>query len=361
MKDSITVLGAGNSGLAMASHLSLMGYKVCLWNRSRKPLEDILSNDKGTVYVEGVVKGQVKIDLITNDMKEAVGFSKLIMVTTPADAHADIARFVSALVTSDHIVVLNPGRCFGVVDFINILKASGCDKLPVVAETQTILYTCRKTSFNRSLILALKKQVLISSTSRKNTEKVIESLPACIRSYFVPAGNMLETSLGNIGMILHSLPVLMNTGWIENRKTSFKYYYDGITPSISKLLEKMDKERLETANRTGMVLPSLSDWLVTSYGAIGESLFDKLQSVESYKTIEALDTLQHRYIFEDIPFGLVPMESIGKAFKLPMKITALTIELANEIFDFDFRKKGRTLDSLKISIDDILEWAGNEK
>jgi len=30
----ITVIGAGNSGLAMAAHLAMEGYSVRLWNRS---------------------------------------------------------------------------------------------------------------------------------------------------------------------------------------------------------------------------------------------------------------------------------------------------------------------------------------
>jgi opine dehydrogenase len=356
----VTIIGAGNSGLAMAAHLSLNGHPVCLWNRSLKTLENIISEGQGSILAEGVVNGNAKIDLITGDIEKAVNFSRIIMVTTPADAHSNISMLSAPYLKKDHIVILNPGRCFGAIDFLKKLSDKNCKDLPTVAETQTILYTCRKMPPNRSLILALKKKVLISSTNFKNTMKVMENLPDCIRPYFHPAGSLLETSLGNVGMILHCLPVLMNVGWIENKKTSFKYYYDGITPSIAKLLEKIDNERLDVARHLGLTVPSLSAWLEVTYGVSGESLYDKIQGVESYRTIEALDTLEHRYLLEDIPFGLVPIEDIGKQIGLTMKITTLIIELANEIFGFDFRDKGRTLKSLGISLSDLILWNKNE-
>ncbi|MGI6394835.1 MAG: NAD/NADP octopine/nopaline dehydrogenase family protein [bacterium] len=360
MDRSVTIIGAGNSGLAMAAHLSLNGHSVCLWNRSRNIIEDIISTGDKTICVEGVVNGKAKIELVTSDIEEAVSFSKLVMITTPADAHSNIALLSAPYLTGEHTIVLNPGRCFGVVDFFKKISDQKCKNLPTVAETQTILYTCRKIPPNRSLILALKKKVLIASTSYKETIKVIENLPDCIKTHFHPAESLLETSLGNVGMILHCLPVLMNVGWIENKKTSFKYYYDGITPSIAKLLEKIDSERLDVAGHLGLTVPSLSEWLETTYSVSGETLYDKIQSVESYRTIEALDTLQHRYLLEDIPFGLVPIEDIGKQMGLSMKITTLIIELANEIFDFDFREKGRTLKSLGISLSDLISWNKNE-
>jgi len=44
---NVTVLGAGNSGLAMAAHLSLYGNKVRLWNRSKENIAKIM--ETGTI------------------------------------------------------------------------------------------------------------------------------------------------------------------------------------------------------------------------------------------------------------------------------------------------------------------------
>ena len=60
------------------------------------------------------------------------------------------------------------------------------------------------------------------------TQEIISRLPQCLQSHFVPAKSMIETSIGNVGMVLHCAPLLLNTGWTEENST-YKYYYDGIT------------------------------------------------------------------------------------------------------------------------------------
>ena len=85
----------------------------------------------------------------------------------------------------------------------------------------------------------MKNDVEIASIGKNDLEYIISRIPMCIRKYFKPVKSTVITSLSNVGMILHCAPVLMNIGWIENKKTAFKYYYDGITPSIASFLEKM--------------------------------------------------------------------------------------------------------------------------
>ena len=38
----VTVIGAGNSGIAMAAHLSKEGNEVTLWNRSRANISKLM-------------------------------------------------------------------------------------------------------------------------------------------------------------------------------------------------------------------------------------------------------------------------------------------------------------------------------
>ena len=47
-----------------------------------------------------------------------------------------------------------------------------------------------------------------------------------------------------------------------------------------------------------------------------------------------------------MPFGLVPLEAVGKALGLEMRYTTLVIDLANALLEEDFRATGRNLKSL---------------
>ena len=87
-------------------------------------------------------------------------------------------------------------------------------------------------------------------------------------------------------------------------------------------------------------------------------MYECIQSIDCYKEIDAPDSINHRYIYEDVPTGLVPLEEIGKELNLDMKNTTLVIDLADSILKTDFRKHGRNLGALgykKENISDLLK------
>ena len=343
---TIAVLGAGNSGLAMSAHLALAGHPVRLWNRS---LKNIIKLQKtNLVHCTGTIEGTAQLQLVTDNMEDVLDGVELVLVTTPADSHRDIAERMAQYLTDRKTVVLNPGRTFGVIEMKHVLCKHQAPVMPVIAETQTIIYTCRKISEDSVVLLSLKKDVFLSACTRADTEKVLNQFPSCLLKFFLPADNLLRTSLGNVGAILHCLPVLLNSGWIENNKVDFKYYYDGITPTIANYLEKLDAERLNIARQLGVELESVADWMRRSYRIGGNNLYECIQNNVSYKTIDAPRSLRHRYIFEDIPCGLVAFESLGKLVGLDLRYIPQVIDLATKLLDFDFRANGRTLERLGI-------------
>lgn len=340
----ITVIGAGNSGLAMAAHLAHEGKKVTLWNRSRATIEKLIQTR--TIYCEGVIEGEVKIDLVTDDIKEAIEDPDLILITTPAISHKKLAESIAKNIKKETLIVVNPGRTFGALEFELIYKKHNSQFKQTIAETQTIIYTCRKTAEDSVNIISLKSDVLISAFNANENISIISRLPACVQPYFIPAKSMIETSIGNVGMILHCAPLLLNSGWTESKNVAYKYYYQGITPTVGKLIQTIDKERVAVSKELGLEVESTKDWLKRTYDVEGDSLYECIQNNDAYKTIDAPDSLQHRYILEDIPCGLVPLEAIGKRLGLKMKNTSLIIDLASSLLDIDFRETGRNLEHI---------------
>lgn len=342
---NVTVIGAGNSGLAMAAHLSMEGNHVTLWNRSNTTIAKLLETH--TIYCEGVINGNIRIDQITCDIEKAVTNPDVILITTPASSHKEIAELIAKHIKKELIIVLNPGRTFGALEFLEIYNKYNQKFKQKVAETQTIIYTCRKTGDDSVNIISLKKGVLISTLNAVENDNIISSLPLCLRHYLIPAKSIIETSIGNVGMILHCAPLLLNTGWTENKNNIYKYYYDGITPSVSRLLEKIDQERVLVSKKLGVEVETTQEWLKRIYQIKGENLNECIQNNEAYKTIDAPSSLYHRYIFEDVPYGLVPLEAVGKMKGLSMKYTGLIIDLASSLLDIDFRTKGRNYEDVQ--------------
>ena len=157
--DHVLVCGGGHQGLAMAAHLALNGVSVTMWNRSSEHIREII--DTGEIYCSGVVSGVAKIEKASSVFSDVV--SDFVMVTTPSSAHKDIAKELAPYVHKDMIVVLNPGRTFGAIEFAQTLLECGVKELPHIAETQTIVYTCRRGKKNTSNILVLKQDVKIAA------------------------------------------------------------------------------------------------------------------------------------------------------------------------------------------------------
>ena len=341
----VTIIGAGNSGLAMSAHLSQAGHEVTLWNRTRQNIEKLMETK--TIHAKGVVVGAIEIDQVTDDLALALAKPDLILITTPANSHKGLAKNIALHLKHEPIIVLNPGRTFGALEFDRIFKQYNQEVKPMIAETQTIIYTCRKIGEDAVDVISLKSDVLISGFDASDNEAIIASLPEVLHQYFIPAESMIETSLGNVGMILHCAPLLLNTGWTESQKVNYKYYYDGITPTIGRFIEKIDQERVAVSKALGLEVESTKEWLERTYELEkGASLYESIHSNHSYLTIDAPKSMEHRYIFEDVPCGLVPLEAIGRSLGLKISTTSLIIDLASTLVEQDFRATGRHLDFL---------------
>lgn len=333
----VFVCGGGHQGLSMAAHLALNGLEVTMWNRTPEHVQEVI--DTNEIYCNGIVNGTAKIKKASSDICEVV--SDFVMVTTPSSAHKDVARALAPYVHKNMVVVLNPGRTFGAIEFAETLKECGVKQLPHIAETQTIVYTCRRSDRNSTTIFAMKNDVKIAALHDGDIYYIIQKTPDCLKPYFNIVSSVAYTSLMNVGMVLHCAPVMMNVGWIETQKVDFKYYYDGISKSVSGLLEKIDSERIAVANKLGYDIESTADWMKRVYGVSGHNLFECIRNNESYKEIDAPPTIYCRYILEDVPNGLVPIENI--AIKLGVDTPNITtvINIACSVLNIDFRANGR--------------------
>lgn len=344
------ICGGGHQGVAMAAHLSLAGLSVGLWNRTAGNIQKIL--DTRTIHCTGVVEGAAHVAAVSPVMGDVA--ADFVMVTAPSTAHKDIARALAPYVHKDMAIVLMPGRTFGAVEFRETLKEAGAKEMPHIAETQTIVYTCRRQGDNGVTIFALKNKVHIAALAESDLDFIMERMPKTLAPHFEPVPTIAETSLANVGMVLHCAPVLMNTGWIEFEASDFAYYHEGISPTVARFIEKLDAERLAVAAAAGHPVESVTAWLNRSYGTTGSTLYAAIQNNTRYSGIDAPTSMDTRYVHEDVPNGLVPLEHLGKEIGVPTPRMTAIIDLASLVYDKDFRQLGR-----RFGMDVLREEFGN--
>lgn len=351
-KPRFAVLGAGNGGLAMAGHLSLMGFPVSLFNRNearialiRQTMEiQVLANRES----DDLPHGRAPMDRVTSNMAEAMRDADIIMVVAPATAHRYMAEEAAPHLQDGQIVVLNPGRTGGALEFRHVIKEKGCTADVVVSEAQTLLYASRASNPGQVNIFSIKNSVPIAAIPAYRTPEVVKRLSVAYPQ-FVPGDNALKTSLDNIGAIFHPAVTLLNAARIETGRGDFEFYIEGISRSVAKALEVIDVERVNVGKTLGFNCMSARDWLYVAYGAAGKTLFDSIRANEGYYGIKAPTLLDHRYLTEDVPMSLVPIASLGRHMDSPCPTIEAMIHLANVILGVNFWETGRTVESMGLS------------
>ncbi|MEW6506789.1 MAG: NAD/NADP octopine/nopaline dehydrogenase family protein [Bacteroidota bacterium] len=344
LKLKFAVLGAGHGGLAMAGHLAIMGFQVNLYNRSKQRLWGV--DSMGGITLEGEVEGFGKINITTTNIEEAIDDVDIIMVVVPATGHGYLAEKCAPFLKDGQMIVLNPGRTFGAIEFKQILKKNNCKADVVVVEAQTFIYASRTMGPAQSKIFRIKNSIPVASIRAHLIPEVLKKLRIAYPQ-FVAGDNVLKTSLDNIGAVFHPTLCVLNAGWIED-EADFQFYMQGITPSTALILEKVDSERVSVAEALGIRALTAKEWLYLGYGATGRNLFEAMRANLGYSGILAPKRLRMRYITEDVPASLVPISSIGKKFGVPTPTINSIIEFSSILLQTDFWSIGRTVEKLGI-------------
>ncbi len=338
------VIGAGSGGRAFAAYLASKGCHVHLYNRSFSRIEHI--KKKGGIKAKGAVKGFFPLKKITINLESAVKDVDIIMIAIPASGHRDIAKKLVPYLSQDQIVILNPGRTFGAVEFKRVIEKRRSGLNIFIAETQTLLFTTRALKRHGVRIFKIKESIKFS-TFPERYNFFIEDTLKDIFPQFQSVDNYFELTLNNVGMLLHPTITLLNSGAIETGK-EFKYYREGATKSICKILESIQFEINQILMKIGLKRFDFCCWATQVYGVSGKTIYDTIQKIEAYKEIESPSKLKTRYFTEDVPTGLVPLASLGKFLDVDTPTIDSIIHLSSILCGVDFWEEGRDIETLNL-------------
>jgi opine dehydrogenase len=344
-----TVIGAGHGGKAMAAHLALMGFSVTLYNRTPDHVAAIAA--RGGIELEsfeGGPHGFASLERVTSDMCQALEAAEVIMIVLPSSAHAEIARAAAPHLKDGQIVVLHPGRTCGAIEFAKVIRDQGCRADVIVSEAETFIYASRSDGPAQARIFRIKEAVPLAALPSSCTPVVLEAIHPAYPQ-FIDGVNVLNTGLNNMGAIFHPALTLLNAGWIEATHGDFQFYIDGVTPAVARVLEVLDRERVTVASSLGIRARTAMDWLQMAYNTQGTDLHEAIHNQPGYLGIRAPSTLNHRYIFEDVPMSLVPIASLAQHYGVSVRGMDSIIRLACIVHRTDYWRRGRTLDKLGIA------------
>jgi len=349
--EKVAVLGGGNGAFITAADLAGKGFSVNLFEMPELSASVERARHQGGIELE--VRGNLPIRPgfwrvnVTSDPAEALDGVKVAFLVVPAFAQKRFAEVIAPYTREGMLIVLAPGNFGGAIEFAQVLKRRGSPPVKL-AEMECMIYSGFKNDSGSVWVSGYKKGLRVAAFPGRDTAGVVETLHQFYPD-LRPARNVLETGLRNVNTVFHAPIVVLNAGRIEDTKGDFLFYWQGCTPAVGRVVEGVEEERLAIGAALGLELTPnyqvMLDWY-GHQGARGPGLKEVMATNPAYEWDTAPATLQHRFLTEDIPYGMVPMESLGKLVGVKTPLTTAIIELAQRMLERDLRKEARTLDTL---------------
>ncbi|MGI9324807.1 MAG: NAD/NADP octopine/nopaline dehydrogenase family protein [Pseudomonadales bacterium] len=346
----ITVLGAGAGGTAVAFDCASHGHDVRMFDFEQFPDNIATIAEKGGINAEGYLSGFGPIVYSGHDIVEALQDSELIYVVGPAYSTEPFGGAVAGKLSAGQTVVVSPSSCGGALAFKRAAGLALDDDSIRVAETSTLHYAVRLTRPGSiRVFLKLKAGNLLAALPSTHTGSILE-LIADVYPGMEPAESVMQTSLQNANPIIHPAVTLTNAARIEMTGGDFLFYEEGVSDSVGRLIENLDKERIAIGKKLGItILPDPEIGMRQGY-MLEANYGSGYRKAPGFLSIGAQPQLDHRYINEDVGYGLVFMSKLGQQIGVATPGIDAVVTVASIVMARNYRAEAlRTPESLGIA------------
>jgi opine dehydrogenase len=350
MSTPIVVVGAGHSGFGLAGDLALAGHAVRLLEHPdhAAALAPLVGDALRVRGIRG--DGVARLDATGTDAAALLRDARLVLVAVPAYAHEPIARFLAPHLREEHVVVLMPGNALGAFAFRRSVEEAGGPEI-VVAEASSFVFACKKDAPDSVWIRGVKRGLPVGVLPARRTDEVM-ALLAPLYPELRAAHDVLETSLSNVNHPAHPPALLLNLARVESSGPDFSFFHEGMTQSVCRLTDVVDAERLAVVEHLGYPRESTLEQLIRYYGDQGfggATYHEAVSTTPVHGAVRAPPSADHRYFTEDVPFGLVPIVSIGEALGLRLPTMRGLVHVIDAVLGLDSFATGRTAEGLGLA------------
>jgi opine dehydrogenase len=346
----ITVLGAGAGGTAVAFDCADHGHEVRLFDFPQFPDNIKSVASQAGLHAEGDISGFSPIAYAGHDIDEALDEAELIYIVGPAYSTEPFGEAVAGKLRPGQTVIVSPSSCGGALAFKQAAGLALEDDAIRVAETSTLHYAVRLTEPGRiHVFLKLKAGNLLAALPGRHTEEILQ-LVADVYPGMEPARNVLQTSLQNANPVIHPAVTLANAARIEGTGGDFLFYEEGVSDSVGRIIEAVDRERIAIGEKLGItVLPDPEIGMRQGY-MLASNYGSGYREAPGFLGIGAQPQLDHRYLNEDVGYGLVFMSRLARQVGIKTPTMDSIIQISSVLMDRDYAAEAlRTPESLGIA------------
>jgi opine dehydrogenase len=190
-------------------------------------------------------------------------------------------------------------------------------------------------------IIRDKKKFLASAFPATNNAEFLDELNLIYNDAVTLTRDVVETFLNNLNPIAHPCGLILNAGRIESaymNQQDYFMYREGVSPSVAKVIEAVERERLEVAKALNYKVKRLAE---------NDTVYNVLHDPRLLESVGP-NSLEDRYLTEDVPFGLIPLSELAKLVDKKTPLNDAFITIASFLMETDYWTEGRTFASLGV-------------
>ena len=248
------------------------------------------------------------------------------------------------------IIVVNTSY-FACLRFRDLIASTG--KRVYLAESNLLPYMVERMSPTSVRLDGIKDEWWVAALPSTDTPHVVEQ----VGQVFPPikaAPSVLYTSIRNENPVVHPAVVLSNLALVDHTKGDFEFYGYGMSPSVGMVADGVDADRLAVARKFGLTLPTYAQYqsaAYAKYGSRGNNVYEVFHTSQAHLPAKyAIPSVAEFNLFnEDVPYGLVPLASLGHQIGVPTPTIDAMIHLACLVTGIDYRQAGTTMEKLNLA------------
>jgi opine dehydrogenase len=346
----ITVMGAGNGGLAIAFEWAHRGHEVRVYSDPDFADNVRRVRERGGISAEGVLSGFAPITVATTDPEEALVGAELVFAVSPAYATEALGAAARPHLRDGMTVVVCPGSCVGSLAFKRAAGLDLMDESILVGETSTLPYAVRATELGGVRFFhRFDTGLYAAAAPRTGTPRLLDTVRQ-VWPETEEAATVFQTTLQNGNPVIHPAVTILNAALIERTHGDFAFYEEGVTQASGRLMEAVDGERLAIADALGVSILSEPEAGVRQ-GYMTEANYSTGYSkAPGFLGIRAQSQLNNRYLTEDVGYSMVFLTDLARALEVPTPTMDAVVRVASVILDRDFVAEGaRTMAGLGLA------------
>ncbi len=364
----VLILGAGAIGCATAAFLSARGIPVAMWS----PTAGRLRKKKARAQFEcvGAVNASVTVDCLSH--LDSLSDYSHIFVCLPASLYQQVLTSAGPYWQDGQTIIVS-GALSLVPLWIKSMAAANNVCVTTVG-WGTTLTTAHFLPDGRLHINALRDRIdmawlparSVVATEAADEPSAQDHVVGAQSAYvdcqqffgdrFLLTDSLLACTLANINPIAHAAEVIPNLTRMDRGEAW--QLFGNFTGVVANMAEALDQERLTLAHRLGFTLPTLAQHYQRSYHVKGGPLNEMAQAIEARGAGPfGPGLLEHRYVLEDVPFGLVFLERLAQVSGVPCPTLSACITLLEAVYKRSFRDQNFLMASLlpeAMSIEELL-------